>query len=193
MKKLILLILITPLISWADIMMVEFAKKPKSSDIEKIKKIFGVKYFGRLTPYKSEFFERSYELHTKTSDETIKDSIVRKVKQSGLIKRIEDAKRFELNSVIPSSEKTSITKDYLFNYQWNLHNSQQVIIDDIDDIRPEPFTGKRDFDFGWIPYYQKYESTIKNELRVAVIDSGVYIAHPELKSNIKKRKRMRRW
>lgn len=190
MRFILYLLFLAPNLSLAadSIFLVEFKSSPTSEQINQIQSIAGVKSFTRMSPYKSDYFDRVYELHTQILDRNANEDLIFKLKKSALVNRIEKSKEFDIFSVIPTKENASITNDYLFNYQWNLHNSSQTITNDIDDTHPMDITGVHGYDLGWIEYYKNYESKIKHDLRVAVIDSGVKISMEEIKGQIYKNK-----
>lgn len=69
-------------------------------------------------------------------------------------------------------------KDTLFNKQWALENNGQVILKNISDLDRIPVTGIAGMDINWLQ--TENLDAPKNELIVAVIDSGVDTEHPDL-------------
>lgn len=72
--------------------------------------------------------------------------------------------------------------DPLFNKQWALKNSGQVILKNISDLDRIRVQGIPGTDINWIDTSARESS--KKELIVAVLDSGVDIDHPDLKGRI---------
>jgi cell wall-associated protease len=72
--------------------------------------------------------------------------------------------------------------DPLFTKQWALLNEGQVVLKNISDLERVSVKGLPGMDINWVD--TKDNKTEKEELIVAVIDSGVDIEHPDLKGRI---------
>ncbi len=171
------------------IMMVEFKTVPTTTQIQSIAQLSGVESFTKLSPYsKSDFFNRVYELHSDSFDYNQNTDLKARISKLGLTKRISEASRlkseFDAFSLVQSTNKTPPSNDQYINYQWGLANNGQYATNDIDDTHPEVLTSKPGFDIGWANYIKKYESQLKRDVRVAVIDSGLDINHPEIRDHL---------
>jgi cell wall-associated protease len=72
--------------------------------------------------------------------------------------------------------------DPLFTKQWALLNQGQVVLKNVSDLERISVKGLPGMDINWVD--TKDNKTEKEELIVAVIDSGVDIEHPDLKGRI---------
>ncbi len=83
---------------------------------------------------------------------------------------------------------TSITnqaadlRDPLFEKQWALKNNGQVILKNISELERIPLKGIPGSDINWIE--TSGQEAAKNELLVAVLDSGLDVDHPDLKDKV---------
>lgn len=87
-------------------------------------------------------------------------------------------------SISPSKNSKINSFDSLSPYQWALSNDGQTVFNRADDIRPEVLPGLVNFDLRWLDFQTRIEPSLKREVIVAVIDSGVDIRHPDLKAHI---------
>jgi hypothetical protein len=72
--------------------------------------------------------------------------------------------------------------DTLFQKQWALKNSGQIILKDISDLERSPIQGIPGIDINWVETGSL--KTPNNEIIVAVLDSGVDVDHPDLKDRM---------
>lgn len=66
------------------------------------------------------------------------------------------------------------------NYQWALFNDQQIITTDIDDIHPKEYRADSAAHINWI----NLDASMKRDVIVAVLDSGIDTSHPEFKNKL---------
>ncbi|MCK5884305.1 MAG: S8 family serine peptidase [Bacteriovoracaceae bacterium] len=72
--------------------------------------------------------------------------------------------------------------DPLFERQWGLENTGQVINVSNGEFTRDKLVGEKNLDINWIG--SKLKKTKKNQVIVAVIDSGLDISHPELAGRV---------
>nr|BDT27202.1 S8 family serine peptidase [Bacteriovorax sp. HI3] len=84
--------------------------------------------------------------------------------------------------VLQSLTALAGTNDPLYNKQWALENSGQVILKNISDLERVQVKGLPGVDINWVD--TKEAKTEKKELIVAVLDSGLDLEHPDLKDRI---------
>lgn len=73
--------------------------------------------------------------------------------------------------------------DTYFSKQWALGNNGQVVSHDIGELNVKSIVGLKGADLDWISEIPKSDIK-KNDIIVAVIDSGVDVNHPDLKNRI---------
>ncbi|MBF0299527.1 MAG: S8 family serine peptidase [Oligoflexia bacterium] len=174
-------------------LLIEFKTKPTPEHLQNIRKLFysaNVQLFDNI---KSTYFERLYKL-TFQGTLNFKNNVVQTLKNITEINKdlnlanIEETYRIDAQSIIPNeSNRNILISDDLFTpYLWALENREQMVLKDLDDIHLEKVKGKIGVDIGIKNIYKKIDSQIKNDVLVAVIDSGVDIDHPDLKDGIAK-------
>lgn len=72
--------------------------------------------------------------------------------------------------------------DPLFLKQWGLVNSGQILLKNISDLERVQVKGVPGVDINWVD--TKDSQSVKTELIVAVLDSGLDIKHPDLKDRV---------
>lgn len=72
------------------------------------------------------------------------------------------------------------SKDSFIGYQWPLMNQNQSVTLDLDDTHSVELKADPNYAIGW----KNYDSLMKKEVIVAVLDSGVDTAHPELQGKL---------
>ncbi|MBF0362902.1 MAG: S8 family serine peptidase [Oligoflexia bacterium] len=186
------------IIDWT--LMIEFKSKPSAENVQKIKKYFYSAEIELFDNIKSPYFERLYRLSFKGSLE-FKNNVLQILKNAigtntmGTntnnelnISTVEESYKIDAQSITPNDNNRNplISDDSFTPYLWGLENREQIISKDLDDIHLEKIKGKIGADIGVKNIYTKLDSLIKNEVLVAVVDSGVDIDHPDLKDNIAK-------
>lgn len=73
------------------------------------------------------------------------------------------------------------TNDTYIAHQWALWPQGQKSLRDIDDIHPESVLATEKAGVGWEP---NLEATLQRDAVVAVIDSGMDVAHPDLEGSV---------
>jgi hypothetical protein len=76
--------------------------------------------------------------------------------------------------------RTPPTQDPMIGYQWSLFNNGQKVITDLDGIHSRTYLANPKFSLGW----KNHDSQMKKDVVVAIIDSGIDTAHPDLKGRI---------
>lgn len=169
----------------SEVLIVEFQTPPSAAQLDACKKVKFVKSIDRLTALNTDYFKRTYEVRvdaaslTTTGLQDLKEQLL----SLTTVKKVYSSQYFKNFSIIPASTTTPASKDALFNYQWNLHNNGQKVLNDITDIRPEVLEGKDGMDIGWVKIKDQLNTIAKRDVRVAVIDSGSTIDHPDLKNS----------
>ena len=161
--------------------MVEFKKVPQIKDLQKIKLKYGALKIERFDNFESDYFKRLYKIEIAGEEK----EFIEKLQQDESIKRAERIFSVQMQSIQLGESLHSLTSDLFFPYQWGLLNQGQRLFQDLDDIHLEETKGVPGVDIGWD---LSIDGQIKNEVIVAVIDSGVDINHPDLKDNIYKNK-----
>lgn len=164
------------------VLILEFKKIPL--DIEK-KIITGLIPRSRLEifdDYKSDYFKRLYRLSFE-ANLNFQAEILLKLDSIKFIKRVEPVFQIEDLSVKPNPQAKTLTNDLFFGYLWGLKNSGQTVYKDLDDIHLETLEGSSGIDIGW---NEKINEQMKENVTVAVLDSGIDFEHPDLKENIEK-------
>jgi hypothetical protein len=153
---------------------VEFEKTPNLSNISSVLKV------SRFDQYQSEYYDRLFSVTSSRAGSELEGEL----NKMGKIIKIEPVLEFATSmSIIPNKE--SISNDIYSTYQWALNNQGQSLLVDYDDITSMKVKGIPGFDLGLKNAKEKL-AAIKNEVIVAVIDSGLDLGHPELKDRIYK-------
>ncbi|MGE0764316.1 MAG: S8 family serine peptidase [Bdellovibrionales bacterium] len=80
--------------------------------------------------------------------------------------------------VLPAEATNAPANDPFIGYQWALYPSTQMLISDLDDIHPVEMTADPTFSIRW----KRFDSMMKRDVIVAVIDSGSDSSLPEMKA-----------
>ena len=161
---------------------VEFNRPLSEVDISLLKKQYPTITIEKFYNAPDDYFQRLYSIVT---DITLNDQLALSIEDLSII-RVEGSHQFEAFALKPSQSLENDFGDPLFSYQWHLVNQGQWIYQDIDDIRSRVITGKKGMDIGLSASLIDMESRLKNDVIVAVIDSGIDYNHPDLKSLIAK-------
>lgn len=121
----------------------------------------------------SDYFSRIYSIETNLNTE--------QVSNHPLVKNIESVTQVETFGIIPRDGAQPPTQDPLSIYQWGLHNSEQVISVDVDDITTKRRPGLKNFD---VQATEARSLQFPRNPVVAVIDYGIDINHPDIKEHI---------
>lgn len=168
---------ILPMSLLAETVFIEFVKQPSARALAKVRSVSGVKELKRFDNFNNSYFKRLYQVDIKNYEEV--ENVLAEILE---IKSIEQQHQAELQSIIPAEEKSPLSNDPFFNYQWSMYNNGQVLLKDIDDIHLERLEGISGYDIGW----KNLDSKMKRDVVVAVVDSGIDVDHKDIKSNLYK-------
>ncbi len=147
---------------------VEFNEPPTAGELAAWDRR-GVK-LERISPYQNNYFNRAYRTKINFADEGT-------LAKSPNVRKVEESQKIILQSV---------TEDPLYADQWYLQNSGYDVREDITDIRSVLRPGQVEFDIGFQKVKIQIEENLKEDVIVAVLDTGVDIEHPDLADNIVK-------
>ncbi len=162
------------------VFLIEFVKPPQ--EIEK-KILTGLVPNSRLElfdNYKSNYFKRLYRF--SFLDDSPEETYL-KLSSIKFIKRVEKVFLIEDLSIKPNPQAKPLTNDLFFTYLWGIKNSGQTIYKDLDDIHLETLESLPGTDIAW---NEKINDLMKEEIIIAVLDSGIDYEHPDLKDNLAK-------
>lgn len=164
-------------------LIVEFFVSPTEETLEVIsKRIPGIS-INKFINFDSSYFKRVYEVKFFGSEE--KREIIKKdLEKIDSIKKVERDYYFESNSIVVDDNTEKLTKDTFSHFQWGVNNIGQKILKDIDDIHLETIIGKNGADINLKPSLLLLNGLMKEDVLVAVLDSGIDIKHPDLAANI---------
>ncbi|OFZ26270.1 MAG: hypothetical protein A2381_19060 [Bdellovibrionales bacterium RIFOXYB1_FULL_37_110] len=158
-----------------------FKKVPTSDQIKTIKHGVKASTLERFDDFNNDYFKRLYKITLPEENEAV-------LNNHQLIQTVEKIYYFDATlSISPGSNET-ISNDHFSAYQWGLYNSGQVIKRDIDDINQETILGEKGVDVGIESIFEGMDEKIKEDVLVAVVDSGIDFEHPDLASNIYRNK-----
>jgi len=98
--------------------------------------------------------------------------------------RFEKVAPIKSMGLIINNNEEAFSNDIFSAYQWALKIDGQTVIRDIDDIRSETITPVEGMDLSLGRLHKGLPKIVRNEVIVAIIDSGVALDHPELKEKI---------
>lgn len=140
-------------------------------------KLAQVRSIEKFTHIEDEYFNQLYriELHEQVKVDT---TLMQELLKSPEVEKIETVNPVEPYSVYPNAETQVQLGENLTRYQWGLFNQAQKIRREIDENHSEVLTGKLGQDIDFVA------SDLKNEVVVAVLDTGIDFNHPELQNKI---------
>ena len=173
MKTLLLASLFVSLNVSATTFIVEM-KKPLSQKELQIasKKGFELELFDRT---QTEYFKKTYRVEAANAAA---------IEQHFSVVAVEGIHRAQHFSLEPAKNSKFLRPDKLFHLQWGLHNQGQKIKKLINNTIEVTTEGKPGADIRWSEAIAKIEAGMKREPIVAVIDMGVDLDHPEIKSRL---------
>lgn len=164
------------------VLLIEFKTIPGEIELKVVKGLIPGSNIELFDNYKSDYFQRLYRL-SFLGDNTFQEETIQKLNSIKFIKRVERVYLFEELSIKINEDSKPLTNDLFFPYLWGLKNSGQSVLRDLDDIHFETLESAPNADIGWS---EKIKDQMKEEVIVAVLDSGVDYDHPDLKENISK-------
>ena len=100
-----------------------------------------------------------------------------------MVAKIEEIIEIQSQSIIQANKASTLSNDPLMTYQWGLEFTNQVILNEINDLENKVIPGDKNSDVG-ISDLNLLSQKMKKNAVVAVIDTGVDFNHPDLKENI---------
>ena len=164
-------------------LIIEFTSIPDSAELEKVQSILNGSRLTRFFPFPTEYFKRLYQFRFEGNKEMAK-RLLDLIEEFPFVNKVEFDFNFESYSIEVDPDVPLITSDSFSTYQWGLVNNGQVILRDLDDIHLERVLGKKGVDLGVAPLLTQIGPMMKEEVIVAVLDSGLDYQHPDLKNNI---------
>lgn len=173
MKTLLLATLFISVNSFATSYIVEMKKPLSASEIGAAKKKgFEVELFDQTqTPY----FKKTYRIEAADAAA---------ISSNFQVMTLESIHRAQYFSLEPKANSVFLRPDRLFHLQWGLHNQGQKIKKLINNTKEVTVEGKPGADIRWADAIKKIESGIKKDPLVAVVDMGIDLDHPEIKSRL---------
>jgi cell wall-associated protease len=121
------------------------------------------------------YLKRTYEIQATDS------AAIKKHLPTVLVENVYAANYFSLEAG-PNSVFTR--PDQMFHLQWGLQNQGQRVSKLINNTKEVSISGKPGVDIRWAQAIKKIEAGMKKEPVVAVIDMGIDLNHPEIKSRL---------
>ncbi len=160
------------------VFLIEFKNEPLEIEKKVLTGLIPKSKIELFDDYKNDYFKRLYRYSFVSNSP---DEVLLKLNSIKFIKRIERVFLIEDLSIKPNPEAKPLTNDLFFNYLWGVKNSGQKVFKDLDDIHLETLNGQSGIDIDW---NEKINERMKDEVIIAVLDSGVDYDHPDLKDNI---------
>lgn len=121
------------------------------------------------------FLKRTYEIQASNSD---------LIKQHLPVSKVENVYSASSFSLEAGPKSVFTRPDQMFHLQWGLQNQGQRVSKLINNTKEVTTTGKPGADIRWAQAIKKIEAGMKKEPVVAVIDMGIDLDHPEIKSRL---------
>jgi hypothetical protein len=173
MKTLLLASLFISLNSFATTFIVEMKKPLTPSEISAAKKKgFGLELFDQT---QTAYFKKTYRVEAANESA---------ISSNFSVMTLESVHRAQYFSLEPKPNSAFLRPDALFHLQWGLHNQGQKIKKLINNTKEVSVEGKAGSDIRWADAIKKIEAGIKKEPLVAVVDMGIDLDHPEIKSRL---------
>ncbi len=173
MKRLLIASLLLCQSAWSETFIVEM-KKTLSLDEINYGKSLGLK-IELFDKTQTDYFKKTYRIETQNKD---------LISNTFSVVTLENVYRAQHFSLEPKKGSVFTRPDQLFNLQWGLQNQGQKTRKMINDINEEVIEGKPNVDIRWADAIKKIEIGMKKEPLVAVIDMGIDLNHPEIKSRL---------
>jgi len=170
--------------AFAETYLVEFSAQLREQDRAILLNMNDIKKVEQFDSIEDEYFKRLYEIEGAAglTYEKLNSSKELEVK----VVKLEKSYKVEGQSLRPTSHLDYNFGDTLLSYQWYLANQGQVVFQDIDDIRSRAISGKPGADIGIKNIWNELATLQKEDVIVAVVDSGLDLRHPDIKNNIYK-------
>ncbi len=155
---------------------VELRVAPDAAMLKKLSSLKGVAKVERFDSYDSDYFRRLYSVEgfdLKSQLAKIPD-----------ILRVEGVHSVELLETSTPSNRGLVGAGP--EAQWGLENQGQSVLHDLSDVAIERIDGVRGNDIGLKEVREQVDERMRREVVVAVLDSGLDLDHPAMKSSISK-------
>lgn len=134
----------------------------------------------KLTRTKLKRFKNVYKVNFPKESKF--ENIQRSIKKDYDAIYVEDITTFGFRSIIPSEIPYADISDPLLSFQWGTYFNGQKVFNEITDIKEIMLKGSRDIDFSTLSSIE--EKFKKEQVVIAVLDTGVDYNHADLKDNI---------
>ena len=164
-------------------LVIEFVSVPNSDQLEQVSYLYKDSDIYPFTSFTSPYFDRLYQFEFQGDDELAK-KLKEALESLPFINNVERDFEVEGYSIEINPDANKIVNDSFSLYQWGLINNGQTVLRDLDDIHLESIKGKKGVDLGVGPMILQLTPMMKEEIIVAVLDSGFDYQHPDLKNNV---------
>lgn len=160
--------------SRAETFLVEMKRPLNQSELKVFRQLWGGQ-LERFDSHPNPYFQRLYIVDSKVNKDLMRTQ--------SLVQRVESTDPISPFSVEPSEAKSTWSDDPLLPYQWGFENTGQIVAQDIDDITLKRKKGAPEADID-LPSAESIDRSLRRNVIIAVIDSGVDTDHPDIKENI---------
>lgn len=162
----LIVLMLAPLVGQAntdeEVFVIETKRPLNATELSTLKKKLNLNKLERLSPYRSEYFDRVYRAAGTKNQKIL-------LQAEKLIQKVEVSQPVTLQSTDP-----------LLSFQWYLNNTGQSVFDSLTDIKSKERKGLPGTDIGWLKVRDELEKRLQRDVRVAVIDSGLDYEHEEI-------------
>lgn len=165
-------------------LLLEFKTVPSKKQLVELAELPEVDSINRFDSFDSQFFRRFFEVYLRSED--FKSNFVSHLKKRFPEAVISEPQQADLATLFPSPNTKGLSTDKYINYQWALKNQGYMVEQELTDLLKEKTYSKKGVDIGWSsPRLQSlFQSKIKKDIVIAVLDSGIDHSHSDIRDNI---------